>query len=137
MEIYGCVVFFIITLIFLYKREKIKLTAHFVVIVYLLAVAFGLSFEMAFGIHMKLFHYYQPSESPYWILLMGLIVYPAFHIVYLNLLLVPELHLSRWLIHTVLWIAFMISFEYVTILLKIVVFTGWDMWPWSIVTYIV
>ncbi|MBC8079646.1 MAG: hypothetical protein H7X86_04830 [Gorillibacterium sp.] len=43
----------------------------------------------------------------------------------------------RWLIYTSLWIGFMLVFEYITVIWDIVVFTGWIMWPWSTVTYIV
>lgn len=136
MIVYICLAVTLAAVLILIKLGKIKLTPRFTLIVYLLAVAFGLTFEIGLGIYLGLFHYYNVKDSPFWILLMALFFYPAYHIVYIGLL-APNLTVKRWLIHTLLWTVFMLAFEYGTIRLDIVVLTGWLIWPWSPLTYII
>lgn len=135
MIVYLCMAATFLGLFLLYRFRLIRLSARFTFIVYLLAVAFGLTFEIGLGIQLELFHYYNVKDSPYWILIMALFFYPIYHIVYIALL-APSLTVRRWLLHTVLWIGFMLVFEYVTICLDVVVLTGWAIWPWSLLTYV-
>jgi hypothetical protein len=134
MLVYGAIVVSWVILLSLYKMKKIKLPLITVAVLYLFAVAFGLTYEFTLGEVLSLYHYYDPESSAYWILLMGVFAYPIYHVLYANWLEAP-IRFTRWLLYTSLWVLLMLASEYWSIANKVVVLTGWRIWPWSIVTY--
>ncbi|HAA43571.1 MAG TPA: hypothetical protein DCE02_06180 [Ruminiclostridium sp.] len=61
------------------------------------------------------------------------LLYPALNVIYV--LFLPK-EIKKAFVYTVFWMATMIIFEYVSLLTKTIVFTGWKPMPWSLITYI-
>lgn len=96
-------------------------------------IAYSLVYEMILGEYYDLYYYINQKDSIFYIVLAGILLYPALNVLYV--LFLPE-KMTKALSYTVLWIAAMVIFEYGSLLFRTVVFTGWRLIPWSIVTYI-
>jgi len=96
-------------------------------------VAYSLLYETLLGEYFKLYYYIEPQKSILYIILAGLLIYPVLNIIYTMFL---PAKIKPILVYTSLWTIAMLVFEYASILTKTVVFTGWQMFPWSLITYI-
>ncbi len=113
---------------------KIKGFAINGLIIGLTTVGYSLVFDNILGCELDLFHYINNDVSNLYMVLGAVFLYPLLNILYITYL--PE-NRRKILLYTLVWIVFMMLFEYVTILSKTIVLTGWIIFPWSIVTYIV
>lgn len=95
-------------------------------------VAYSLIYEIVLGDWMGLYYYLDTANSTFYMVLSGIFIYPALNILYI--LYLPQ-NKSYFLPYTGAWIAGMLLFEYVTVLQKIIVLTGWKPIPWSLATY--
>ena len=98
------------------------------------SIAYSMVYEIIFGDRLGLYYYITPEESTLYILLGALFIYTPLNIVYVIFL--PESR-KKILIYTAIWIGAMLVFEYASVLIRSVIFTGWKPIPWSIVTYTV
>jgi hypothetical protein len=99
-----------------------------------LTVIYSLVFDIVFGEYFNLYYYISPKYSVLYILLAAVLVYPPLNIIY-TLFLPGRRNLI--LAYTLVWIAFMMAFELLSFRTGTIVLTGWKVFPWSIVTYIV
>lgn len=120
----GWVVFF-----FSYHRWRPGLP-H--IIIGLATVGYSMTYETILGVWGRLYYYLDPVNSPLYITIASVLIYPVINMLY-TLFLPPK----RVLSYTLLWIMGMLLFEWFGVSQGIVVFTGWKVIPWSIVTYIV
>jgi hypothetical protein len=98
------------------------------------SVAYSLVYEITFGDRLKLYYYINPENSILYMLIAGIFIYPLLNIIYTLFL---PFKMKSILIYTFIWIVIMLIFEYINLISKTIVFTGWKPIPWSIVTYIV
>ncbi|OCL27171.1 hypothetical protein U472_06760 [Orenia metallireducens] len=112
-----------------FKTIKLK---H--LIIGITTIAYSLLYEVLLGEYLDLYYYIKDKESILYTLLAGILVYPILNIIYT--LFLPK-KTRPVLIYTGLWIIAMLIFEYLSLLTKTVVFTGWRMIPWSPLTYMV
>lgn len=110
-----------------YKRPRFH---H--AIIGLATVAYALTYETLFGGWAKLYYYLDSSNSLLYIVVSAILIYPALNVIYI--LFLPNR--SVWL-YSLCWILGMLLFEYITVEVKIINFTGWNPIPWSPLTYIV
>jgi hypothetical protein len=111
--------------------KQIKLSN---IIIGITAIAYSLIYEVSLGHIMGLYYYITPGQSMKYILISAILIYAPLNIIYT--LFLPEGR-KRVLIYTSLWIVAMLLFEYLSVAVRTVVFTGWRPVPWSLVTYIV
>ncbi len=104
------------------------------IIIGIVTTAYTLVYDITLGHHFGLYYYIDPQGSVSYIALAGVFLYSVLNILYT--LFLPEKR-SGALIYTGIWIIAMLAFEYASILIKTIVFTGWQPIPWSFVTYIV
>lgn len=116
-----------ITVIY-FRRPK---TGHLAVAI--LTIIYSLAFDIIFGEQLKLYHYISKQESSLYLLLSGIFLYPLLHIIYLVFLPAKK----QIPVYTMLWIAAMLFFEYLSIKTGTIVLTGWRVFPWSIITYVI
>ncbi len=90
-------------------------------------------YEVILGEYYGLYYYINEKDSIIYIVLAGIILYPALNIIYV--LFLPK-EMKKALIYTVFWMVAMVIFEYFSLVSKTIVFTGWKPIPWSIITYI-
>jgi len=103
------------------------------VVIGITTVGYSLSFDTLFGTYMGLYNYINIKESPLYIILSAIFIYPMLNMVYTMFL--PDKKRAAF-IYTGLWIAAMLLFEYLTLLSGTIILTGWRPMPWSIVTYV-
>lgn len=103
------------------------------VITDLIYVGYSLVFEIILGDRLGLYYYISPAESTLYMILSVILIYIPINLIYLAFL--PEKP-GGIVVYTVFWIVGMLLFEYVSLVTDIVVFTGWRILPWSILTYI-
>ncbi len=97
-------------------------------------IGYSLVYEVTLGGYFGLYHYISPKVSLLYIVIGALFIYPFLNMLYTLFLPTNK----KWLlVYTLSWIAAMLLFEYITLLTRTVVFTGWRPIPWSIVTYVV
>ncbi|TYQ17976.1 UNVERIFIED_CONTAM: hypothetical protein Cloal_0371 [Acetivibrio alkalicellulosi] len=96
-------------------------------------IAYSLVYEITLGEYYKLYYYINRQDSIIYMVLAGILLYPALNVIYV--LFLPREGIKA-LKYTFLWIVAMIIFEYGSLAFKTVVFTGWKLMPWSIVTYL-
>lgn len=113
---------------------RLKGTGLPVWIIGIATVAYSMAYEILLGDRLGLYYYIAPEESTLYILLSALFIYAPLNMVYAVFL--PEGY-KKILIYTLVWIAAMLVFEYVSFITRSVVLTGWRPVPWSIVTYAV
>jgi hypothetical protein len=95
-------------------------------------IAYSLTYEIILGDWLGLYHYLDKTNSPLYIVLAGILIYPLLNILYVLFL---PINTKNLLPYTGAWITVMLLFEYITVIQKIVVMTGWKPIPWSIATY--
>lgn len=95
-------------------------------------IAYSLIFDIVFGSHLGLYYYLNPEDSTIYIVMSAILLYPALNIIYTHFL--PR-EVKSALGYTTVWIVAMLIFEYLSIVLNTIVFTGWRPIPWSLVTY--
>lgn len=135
MIVYGTILFSWLVVALLYRFHLIRLEPILIVFIYLFGIAYGLTYEFTLGQWFGLYHYYKdPDASAYWILLMGVFSYPVYHVLYVNWAVYQRTFVN-WLLYTMLCTAVLLFSEYWSVNMGVVVFTGWRIWPWSIVTY--
>jgi hypothetical protein len=102
------------------------------IIIGLTSIGYSFISDLTFGDRLKLFYYITPQKSTLYIILAGVFIYSFYNIIYTMFL--PE---SNPLIYTIFWIIGMLMLEYLSLIARTVVFTGWKMFPWSIILYMV
>jgi hypothetical protein len=111
--------------------RKIKPAA---VITGAMSVGYSMLFDISFGDRLGLYYYISPSKSTLYMVLSAVLIYLAANIVFLAFL--PE-NPGRLVFYTSMWVAGMLLLEYACLVTRTIVFTGWDMFPWSIAAYVV
>jgi len=104
-----------------------------IIIIGVTTAAYSLTFDMLLGNWQGLYYYLDSKNSALYMVLSGIFIYPVVNMIYV--LFLPK-RLKYLLIYTAIWIVGMLLFEYVTVWQKIVIFTGWKVIPWSLVTYV-
>ncbi len=104
------------------------------IIIGLTTIGYSLINDILLGDQLKLFHYINPEISTLYMVISAALIYPLLNITYT--LFLPTKG-KKVLIYTSLWIAAMLLFEYLSIIAKTIVFTGWQPVPWSFVLYVV
>lgn len=98
------------------------------------SIAYSLAYDIFFGSILRLYYYIDPAVSIQYTLIGGIFLYPVLNMIYT--LSLPT-GLRKLFIYTMAWIALMVGFEYASLAFKTIVFTGWRIFPWSYITYIV
>jgi hypothetical protein len=101
-------------------------------IIGLTSVGYSLLYEILFGIWAKLYYYLDISNSALYLAISSILIYPILNMIYV--LFLPH---QKVLLYTIFWIIGMLLFEYFSLLVRIIIFTGWQPVPWSLVTYMV
>lgn len=127
---YGAILLTWIIYLLVIGKKQILLRHLLVWIAYSL---YSLTYEIIFGIILHLYYYIIPEESAVYILLSSLFFYPVKIVLYI--LFLPEGRRALW--YTAIWILALLALEIVSVLTKTIVFTGWKIMPWSLITYIV
>ena len=104
-----------------------------VIMIGIVSATYSLVYDVTLGEYFGLYYYIDLKNSVLYMILGALFLYPVLNMIYAIFL--P--HNRKTIIaYTFLWIICMLFFEYITILTKTIVFTGWKPIPWSIITYI-
>ncbi|PRX33581.1 hypothetical protein BX659_103108 [Orenia metallireducens] len=127
---YGSIIILWIIFIICMRFKPVTLAN---IIIGITTIAYSLLYEILLGEYFDLYYYIKNNQSILYILLAGIFVYPILNIIYT--LFLPK-KIKPILIYTGLWIIAMLIFEYLSLLTKTVVFTGWRMFPWSPLTYV-
>lgn len=120
-------------IVFLILAVKKPLTLKHVMVA-ITAMGYSLLFETSLGEYLGLYYYINPEHSLFYIILSAVLLYPIIEVVYTMFL--PDRAYPA-ILYTTVWIALMLIFELISIYTKTVVFTGWRLIPWSIITYLV
>lgn len=129
-------IFFYIYLIFIgivlficnyYRPLKLR---H--IIIGITSAAYSVAFDMIFGDWLGLYYYLDLRNSTFYMVLSGIFIYPVLNMLYTLFLPTNRAH---FLTYTGMWIVGMIVFEYLSIVQKIIVFTGWKPIPLSLGVY--
>jgi hypothetical protein len=128
---YVSVIIVIIIFVICVRKSNPSIAA---ILIGITSIAYSLIFDITFGQLLGLYHYIDPQASILYILLSGIFVYPLLNVIYILFLPVQT---TSILVYTIFWIAVMLIFEYLSIISKTVVFTGWKPLPWSLLTYAV
>ena len=126
---YSSIVIILILFFFCVHFRKLSLP-H--IIIGLTSIGYSMLSDSTFGNVFKLFYYINPQTSNIYMIIAAIFLYPLLNMLYTMFL--PE---GRRIIYTIYWIIGLLIFEYLSLLTKTVVFTGWKMFPWSIVLYVV
>jgi hypothetical protein len=97
------------------------------------SIAYSLVFDIVFGELLGLYYYISPEKSMLYILFGAIFIYTPLNIIYT--VFAPE-GIKQLLAYTAVWTVVMLAFEYASLLTRTIIFTGWRMFPWSVVTYI-
>ena len=98
------------------------------------AIGYSLFFEAFLGEYKGLYYYIYKENSLFYILVAAVLLYPVIDVIYTFFL--PERAYPA-ILYTTAWIACMLVFEFASLYTRTVVLTGWKVFPWSIITYIV
>lgn len=123
----------IILWLLLYGCTRIRPIQPAHIIIALVTAAVSLVYDTLLGEYAGLYYYISPRHSIYYMILGGALIYPPANIIYL--LFLPRDKYSASM-YSILWIGVMMVFEYASVLAGSVVFTGWNPFPWSPVTYV-
>lgn len=93
---------------------------------------YSLTYEIIFGVILQLYYYIIPEDSIVYILLSSLVFYPVKIVLYIFFL--PEGRRAIW--YTAVWTLALLAVEIISVFTKTIVFTGWEIMPWSLITYI-
>ncbi len=104
------------------------------ILIGLVSIGYSLINDIILGDRLKLFHYIIREHSTLYMVLAAITIYAPLNITYTMFL--PQ-KLRPSIIYTGFWIIALLIFEILSLLTKTIVFTGWKMFPWSIVLYIV
>lgn len=96
-------------------------------------IAYSLTYDILLGSYFGLYYYIEPGSSNLYIVIAGIFLYPVLNILYSSFM--PE-RANNTAVYTLIWIGAMLFFEYLALLTKTIVFTGWRPFPWSVITYI-
>ena len=102
------------------------------VIIGMASVAYSILFDIILGQQFGLYYYISSQYSILCIVISGVFIYPLLNVIYT--LFLPE-NRKTVFIYTGFWIAAMLLFEYLSLLFKTIVLTGWRVVPWSFVAY--
>ena len=94
---------------------------------------YTLTFDCVFGEVLKLYYYIHPMDSLAYILQASILKYPITTGLYVFYL--PQGRKVVW--YTAGWIVFLLLLELLSFATKTIVLTGWNVVPWSIITYVV
>ncbi len=128
--------FYVSTLVvwvLLFAVLRFKSLSRANILVGIVTALISLLYDLLLGENFKLYYYISPQYSVYYIIVSALLIYPLLNIIYT--LFLPR-KLKSVFLYTVGWIAAMLLFEYASVALGTIVFTGWKPIPWSIATYI-
>ncbi|HWQ29635.1 MAG TPA: hypothetical protein VN549_01490 [Negativicutes bacterium] len=98
------------------------------------AIGYSLLFETSLGEYAGLYYYIDKENSLFYIILAAVLLYPVIDVIYT--LFLPERAYPA-IIYTAVWTACMLVFELTSFYTRTVVLTGWRVFPWSIITYII
>ena len=104
------------------------------IIIGITTAAISLAYDTILGEVLGLYHYINTTVSPVYLVLGGIFIYPVLNMVFVIFL--PQRKRIAFA-YTSGWIIAMLLFEYASLITKTVVFTGWEPFPWSFVTYVV
>lgn len=127
---YGSIV--LVCIIFLICALK-KIITFKHIMIYITGIGYSLLYETVLGEYSGLYHYINKSDSLFYIIISGVMLYPVIDMIYAVFL--PE-KVKPALIYTLIWIALLLISELLSLHTGTIVFTGWRLIPWSIVTYI-
>jgi hypothetical protein len=96
-------------------------------------IAYSLTYDVIFGNQLGLYFYLDRGNSTFYMVLSGTLIYPFLNILYV--LFLPDKR-KYILPYTGAYIIAMLLFEYLTVIQRIIIMTGWKPIPWSIVTYV-
>lgn len=96
-------------------------------------IVYSLTYDILLGSYYGLYYYIEPGSSNLYIVISGVFLYPVLNILYSSFM--PE-KADSTAVYTLIWIGAMLVFEYLALLAKTIVFTGWRPFPWSVITYI-
>lgn len=99
----------------------------------LVSIGYSTIFDITFGERLGLYYYISPSKSTFYIVLSAILIYSTAHIIFLTFL--PD-KTGRLILYSTIWIAGLLLFEYASLLTRTLVFTGWKMYPWSVIAYV-
>lgn len=97
------------------------------------ALGYSTLFDCFFGIYMGLYYYLNASDSIIYVLISALLLYPELDVIYI--LFLPK-NTKTVFVYTAAWLAAMLLFEIASLRTLTIVFTGWTLFPWSVVTYL-
>ncbi len=103
------------------------------IMVAIAGMGYSLLYETALGEYAGLYHYINQSDSLFYIIVSGVFLYPVIEMLYT--LFLPE-RIKPAIAYTVIWIILLLAFEILSLYTRTIVFTGWRIVPWSVVTYI-
>lgn len=98
------------------------------------AIGYSLLFETSLGEYAGLYYYIDKENSLFYIILAAVLLYPVIDVIYTFFL--PERAYPA-IFYTTAWTACMLIFELASFSTHTVVLTGWKVFPWSIITYMV
>lgn len=104
------------------------------IIIGITTVAVSMVFDTLMGSILGLFYYISPHESLIYSILSAIFLYSLLNIMYVSFL--PQ-NIREDIIYTIFWIAGLLLFEYLSVIANTIVYTGWSMFPWSVILYIV
>ncbi|KPU44810.1 hypothetical protein OXPF_18960 [Oxobacter pfennigii] len=104
-----------------------------ILIIGIASAVYSLIFEMTIGGHYGLYHYINPENSMIYLILASILIYPLLNMFYIIYLPGDKNALLKY---TIVWIIAMLIFELASLYTKTIVLTGWQVMPWSILTYV-
>lgn len=119
-------------IVFLFCSLKKPITFKNVMVA-IAAMGYSLLFETTLGEYIGLYHYINPSNSLFYIIVAAVLLYPVIEVIYTMFL--PE-KAKPAMVYTFIWILLMLAFELLSLYTRTVVLTGWRVIPWSIATYV-
>jgi hypothetical protein len=96
-------------------------------------MGYSLLYETSLGEYAGLYYYVDKADSLFYIIISAVLLYPVIEVIYTMFL--PE-KIKPAIIYTVLWTVLLLGYELLSLYTRTIVFTGWQIVPWSIVTYI-
>jgi hypothetical protein len=123
----------VILIIFLVCTKFRKVTLSNIIIG-LVTIGYSLISDIITGDRLKLFHYISPRVSTLYMIISAVFLYSLLNILYTMFL--PRTNLSA-LLYTAIWVIGLLIFEGLSVKTGTVVFTGWRMFPWSVMLYLV
>lgn len=112
------------------QKKRFRIRYMFLMISYSL---YNLVFELIFGEIFDLYYYIEEADSLIYILISAVFIYPLIAALYIYFL--PEGKKAFW--YTSGFIIAILILEIVSLYTRTIVFTGWRLIPWSVITYIV